>query len=93
MCVTLLFTAAGHSQITVFTAVLSLDSKRIADSRLDFICCVQLSRDEKESEENNESLLFLFMKNCYAPVLLHKFVRISVVSICCSVPSIREYLE
>ena len=65
-------------QITVFTAVLSLDSSRIASNRVDLVCCIRLGKDE-ENEEHQESLLFLFMKNCYAPFLLHKFVRLSVV--------------
>ena len=65
-------------QITVFTAVLSLDSKRIANNRPDILCCIHLKKDEK-NEETQESLLFLFMKNCYAPFLLHRVVRLAVV--------------
>ena len=65
-------------QITVFTAVLSLDSKRIANNCPDLLCCVRVKKDEK-NEEAQESLLFLFMKNCYAPFLLHKIVRLAVV--------------
>ena len=67
-----------HLQITIFTAVLSLDSKRIADNRLDLLCCIRMKKDE-ENEETQESLLYLFMKNCYAPFLLHKIVRLVVV--------------
>ena len=62
----------------MFVAVLSLDSRRIADNRADLVYCIKFRKDE-ESEEVQESLLFLFMSHCYAPFLLHKFVRVVVV--------------
>ena len=68
-----------HLQITVFTAVLSLDSRRIANNHPDLLCCIRIKKDEENEEETQESLLFLFMKNCYAPFLLHKVVRLVVV--------------
>ena len=62
----------------MFVAVLSLDSRRIANNCADLIYCIKFRKDE-ESEEVQESLLFLFMNNCYAPFLMHKFVRVIVV--------------
>ena len=74
----LLISHLPHQQITVFTSVLSLDSRRIANDRLDLFCCIRTKKDEEE-KETQESLLYLFMKNCYAPFLLHKIVRATVV--------------
>ncbi|XP_065898211.1 NPC intracellular cholesterol transporter 1-like isoform X1 [Dysidea avara] len=68
-------------QISVFTAVLGLDSKRIASNRPDLICCVRLPKNEDDDEENHESSLFLFMSNCYAPFILHKYIRMLVMYI------------
>ena len=64
----------------MFTAVLGLDSKRIASNRLDLICCVRLPQNEDNYEDNHESILLLFMKNCYAPFILNKYIRMIVVS-------------
>ena len=58
--------------------MLSLDSIRIANNRLDLLFCIRMKKDE-ENKETQESLLYLFMKNCYAPFLLHKIVRPVVV--------------
>ena len=64
----------------MFTAVLGLDSKRIASNRPDLICCVRLPKNKDDSKDNYESILFLFMNNCYAPFILHKYIRVLVVS-------------
>ena len=64
----------------MFTAVLGLESKRIASNRPDFVCCVHLPKNEDDSN-NHESILFLFMDNCYAPIILHKYIRVLVVSV------------
>ncbi|XP_065898214.1 NPC intracellular cholesterol transporter 1-like isoform X2 [Dysidea avara] len=68
-------------QISVFTAVLGLDSKRIASNRPDLICCVRLPKNKDDSKDNYESILFLFMNNCYAPFILHKYIRVLVMYI------------
>ena len=65
----------------MFTAALGLDSKRIASNRPDIVCCVPLPKNEDDYEENHESILFLFMKNCYAPFILHKYMRMLVVGV------------
>jgi len=64
----------------VFTAVVGLDSKMIVSNRPDFICCVRLPKSEDDSN-NHKSILFLFMNNCYAPIILHKYIRMLVVSV------------
>ena len=85
-----------HPQITVFTAILSLDSMRIANNRPDLFCCIRL-RKEEDNEEPRGSLLYHFMESCYAPFLLHKTVRVTVVrrAVCnvgCKIISLQIYL-
>ena len=65
-------------QITAFVALLSLDSKRQENNRLDVLCCI------KEPKNNNPSdqiiCVYTFMKNYFAEALLSRFIRPIVVS-------------
>ena len=65
-------------QITAFVALLSLDSKRQENNRLDVLCCI------KEPKYNTLSdqivCVYTFMKNYFAEALLSDFIRPVVVS-------------
>ena len=65
-------------QITAFVALLSLDSKRQENNRLDVLCCI------KEPKINTLSdqivCVYTFMKNYFAEALLSDFIRPVVVS-------------
>ena len=64
-----------YLQISVFVAVLGLDSKRMASY---YFNVRQLT---EVKEDNHESILFWLIRRYYAPFLLHKYIRILVVSL------------
>ena len=66
-------------QITCFVALMTLDAKRQESNRMDLLCCVKQKGSDKPEEQ--ESLLYQFMKRCYAPTLLSDYVRPFVVCI------------
>ncbi|XP_074066171.1 NPC1-like intracellular cholesterol transporter 1 [Macrotis lagotis] len=66
-------------QMSAFVALLSLDCKRQEASRMD-VCCCAPPRKLPPSQEG-ESLLIRFFRKFYAPFLLHRFTRITVLGL------------
>uniref|UniRef100_A0A0A9X1U0 Niemann-Pick C1 protein n=1 Tax=Lygus hesperus TaxID=30085 RepID=A0A0A9X1U0_LYGHE len=64
-------------QITCFVSLLSLDTKRQADNRLDILCCVHPSR--KFEPQTDPGLLYRVTKSLYVPILMNKFTRPAVI--------------
>ncbi|KAM4749084.1 NPC1-like intracellular cholesterol transporter 1 [Rhinophrynus dorsalis] len=64
-------------QISMFVALVSLDSKRQEDSRFDICCCVK-SKSEKPKKKS-KGLLVPFMKKVYCPLLLNPVSRVIVM--------------
>ncbi|KAM4578085.1 NPC1-like intracellular cholesterol transporter 1 [Fundulus diaphanus] len=64
-------------QMTAFVALLSLDARRQDNNRCELLCCVTVSKDRPN--EPNEGFLLPFMRKYYAPVLLHRYTRITVM--------------
>ncbi|XP_065063521.1 NPC intracellular cholesterol transporter 1-like isoform X2 [Rhopilema esculentum] len=71
-------------QITAFVALLALDAKRHKNDRLEFACCLKVSKmATKEntgcSGNENEGCLYYLFKKFYAPFLMMKKVRVIVM--------------
>lgn len=66
-------------QMTAFVALLSLDARRQDNNRCELLCCVTVS--SQRPNKPNEGFLLPFMRQYYAPVLLHHFTRIIVVKL------------
>lgn len=66
-------------QMTAFVALLSLDARRQDNNSCELLCCVKVST--QRPNKPNEGLLLPFMRKYYAPVLLHRYTRIIVVTI------------
>lgn len=64
-------------QVTCFVALLSLDSLRQEENRMDILCCVQC--DKKSHFKHSDGVLYRIFSNLYAPALLHRYVRPVVV--------------
>ncbi|XP_034025439.1 NPC1-like intracellular cholesterol transporter 1 [Thalassophryne amazonica] len=67
-------------QMTAFVALLSLDARRQDRNRCELFCCVTVST--QRPNKPNEGFVLPFMRNYYAPVLLHNVTRIIVVKQC-----------
>ncbi|XP_069555808.1 NPC1-like intracellular cholesterol transporter 1 [Brachyistius frenatus] len=64
-------------QMTAFVALLSLDTRRQDNNRCELLCCVTVSTERPNKP--NEGFLLPFMRQYYAPVLLHSYTRIVVM--------------
>ena len=69
-------------QMTVFIAFLSLDAKRQKEARYDILVCIKSKKSNVNNAESseNQSILFNFFNNIYAPFLMKDIVRFVV---CC----------
>lgn len=63
-------------QITCFVSLLTLDTKRQAENRLDVCCFI---RGKKTDAVITEGLLYKFFKSVYVPFLMRKTVRVIVM--------------
>ncbi|XP_075151532.1 Niemann-Pick type C-1a isoform X2 [Haematobia irritans] len=64
-------------QITCFVSLLTLDTKRQADNRLD-VCCF-IRGKKTDAAPITEGLLYKFFKSVYVPFLMKKTVRVIVM--------------
>ncbi|XP_075457835.1 NPC1-like intracellular cholesterol transporter 1 isoform X2 [Ascaphus truei] len=64
-------------QISMFVALVSLDTKRQEDSRYDVCCCIQTK--VKKPKKKSEGLLVRFMRKVYSPILLNPVCRVIVM--------------
>ncbi|XP_063301615.1 NPC1-like intracellular cholesterol transporter 1 [Pelobates fuscus] len=64
-------------QITMFVALVSLDTKRREESRFDICCCAKSSTENPKKK--SKSLLISFMKHIYCPILLNPVSRVLVM--------------
>ena len=63
-------------QITCFVALIALDMARQENNRWDVFCCV---KDSKKDHALSEGMLYKLFKYLYAPALMKKWVRASVM--------------
>lgn len=63
-------------QMTCFLCLFTLDAKRQENHRLDLLCCIETSKQDKT---NTNGVLYKFFKNVYAPILLSNFSRVLVL--------------
>ncbi|CAG8683201.1 5361_t:CDS:2, partial [Racocetra persica] len=66
-------------QVTVFIAFLSLDAKRQEDDRMDCFPCIKVENAPERIDR--EGTLQKWMRKYYAPFILHKSVKIAVITI------------
>ena len=66
-------------QVTVFVALLSLDSKRQENNRYDILCCIK----EPKLRGPSEGCSVYSVMKVFADVLLSEFVRPAIVSTEC----------
>ena len=68
-------------QISCFIALISLDMERENNNRLDVACCITASKklSDPDQENGHESVLYKIFKFFYAPFLMNKYVRPTVV--------------
>ena len=72
-------------QITCFIGLLSLDTSRQENNRLDICCCIQIGKKNKEaakdagSNAGAEGPLYKLFQHAYAPFLMSKPIRAAVV--------------
>ncbi|XP_011198907.2 NPC intracellular cholesterol transporter 1 homolog 1b [Bactrocera dorsalis] len=66
-------------QITAFVAFMALDERRSESGRYDLFCCVKASNKKELSDEQNVGILEKVFKSFYAPFLLSKPVKITVL--------------
>ncbi|XP_078421849.1 NPC1-like intracellular cholesterol transporter 1 [Cetorhinus maximus] len=64
-------------QMSAFVALMSLDARRKEANRFDICCCVRSKCRKKKKK--NEGILLPFMREYYAPFLLHSVTRIIVI--------------
>ncbi|XP_039275354.1 NPC intracellular cholesterol transporter 1 isoform X4 [Nilaparvata lugens] len=64
-------------QITCFVSILTLDTLRQAENKLDVLCCLQAS--SKIKPERGDGFLYKLFKSVYVPTLMNKKVRACVV--------------
>uniref|UniRef100_A0A8C5MCV0 NPC1 like intracellular cholesterol transporter 1 n=1 Tax=Leptobrachium leishanense TaxID=445787 RepID=A0A8C5MCV0_9ANUR len=64
-------------QITMFVALVSMDTKRQEESRFDICCCCK-SKTEKRKKKS-KGLLITVMKKFYCPFLLNPYSRVIVM--------------
>jgi len=69
-------------QMTVFLAFLSLDAKRQKEARYDILVCIKSKKSNTKDDLNeNNSMLYNFFNNIYAPFLMQDVVRYVVLVI------------
>ena len=68
-------------QITCFIALISLDMEREENNRYDVACCITAPKKLSDTEEAHESVLYKIFKYFYAPFLMNKWVRPTVIGI------------
>lgn len=69
-------------QMTVFLACLSLDAKRQREARYDILVCLKSKKSGVNEElDENQSMLYNFFNNIYAPWLMKDIVRYVVLVI------------
>ena len=70
-------------QITCFVALISLDMERENNNRLDVACCITAPKklSDPDAESGHESVLYKTFKYFYAPFLMNKYVRPTVMAI------------
>uniref|UniRef100_A0A8C8SLW0 NPC intracellular cholesterol transporter 1 n=1 Tax=Pelusios castaneus TaxID=367368 RepID=A0A8C8SLW0_9SAUR len=66
-------------QITCFVSLLGLDIKRQERNQMDILCCIK-GGEEESRVQNSESILLLFFKDLYSPLLLKDWMRPIVIS-------------
>ncbi|XP_017474747.1 PREDICTED: Niemann-Pick C1 protein [Rhagoletis zephyria] len=64
-------------QITCFVSLLTLDTKRQAENRLDIFCFIRGKKSD--ALPNTEGLLYKFFKSVYVPFLMQKTMRVIVM--------------
>ncbi|XP_037927352.1 NPC intracellular cholesterol transporter 1 isoform X3 [Teleopsis dalmanni] len=64
-------------QITCFVSLLTLDTKRQAENRLDIFCCIRGKKTDVPLA--SDGLLYKFFKSVYVPFLMRKTVRIIIM--------------
>ncbi|XP_067857648.1 NPC1-like intracellular cholesterol transporter 1 [Heptranchias perlo] len=64
-------------QMSVFVALMSLDARREESAKYDICCCIR-SKSTK-IKKKREGILLPFMREYYAPFLLHSVTRIIVI--------------
>ncbi|XP_045477645.1 NPC intracellular cholesterol transporter 1 isoform X2 [Harmonia axyridis] len=67
-------------QITCFVSLLALDTKRQSENRFD-ICFFLRGTKKDDNMPIPDGLLYTFFKSIYTPLLMKKYVRVSVVII------------
>uniref|UniRef100_A0A8C5MZR4 NPC intracellular cholesterol transporter 1 n=1 Tax=Leptobrachium leishanense TaxID=445787 RepID=A0A8C5MZR4_9ANUR len=67
-------------QITCFVSLLGLDMRRQEKNRLDILCCVPGCKRSRTGRKS-ESLVFLFFKKVFSPVLMKDWLRPVVISV------------
>ncbi|XP_038117109.1 NPC intracellular cholesterol transporter 1 homolog 1b [Culex quinquefasciatus] len=66
-------------QITAFVALMAIDERRTASGRLDLFCCIKA--DKESFKEERTGILEKLFGRYYAPFLMKKCVRLSVLAI------------
>ncbi|XP_014102679.1 NPC intracellular cholesterol transporter 1 isoform X1 [Bactrocera oleae] len=64
-------------QITCFVSLLTLDTKRQAENRLDILCFIRGKKSD--ALPHTEGLLYKFFKSVYVPFLMQKTMRVVVM--------------
>ena len=84
-------------QITCFVALISLDMERENNNRFDVACCIAAPKklSDPDSGVGHESVLYKIFKLFYAPFLMNKYVRPTVIVtfitiLCLSLSSIHK---
>lgn len=69
-------------QMTVFLAFLSLDAKRQKEARYDILVCLKSKKSNaRDNLTENNSMLYNFFNNIYAPFLMQDMIRFVVLLI------------
>ena len=68
-------------QVTVLVAVLTLDAQRQANNQLDVACCFGIEKGDAVEADGifKDGMLYYFIKNWFAQILVTNPVRIIVV--------------
>jgi Niemann-Pick C1 protein len=69
-------------QVTMFTSVLALNQKRVEAGRADCVPCIRVvSTDQSSANEYDEGSLQRFIRKTYAPALLGRKAKVSIITI------------
>jgi hypothetical protein len=66
-------------QITAFLAIVKLDLSRQGGNRWDVICCYKSRPEKVKEEEQKESVIDIFFREYYTPVLMHDLVGFVII--------------